>query len=55
MYIDMDVETADPILQQNIVGVIEDGVIYFDALGAIIVQGGNAGLYHWAFLYPEIK
>lgn len=33
----------------DIVGVIESGNIQFDALAAMIVAGGNAGLFHWAY------
>ena len=31
----------------DIVGTIADGVISFENLGAMIVAGGNAGLFHW--------
>ena len=39
----------------DIVGVIESGNIQFDALAAMIVAGGNAGLFHWAYGDITIK
>lgn len=32
-----------------VVGTISDGVISFNSLCAVIVAGGNAGLFHWAY------
>ena len=39
----------------DIVGVIESGNIQFDALAAMIVAGGDAGLFHWAYGDITIK
>lgn len=47
-------ETVSPQAGDN-VGVIEDGTLNFNSLAAMIVTGGNAGLFHWAFFYVTIK
>ena len=40
-------QTVNPVVGDN-VGVAEDGVISFESLAAMIVAGGNSGLFHWA-------
>lgn len=52
-YVAMD-ENSDAV-PGDISGVIEGGNIYFDTLAAMIVAGGNAGLFHWAFADINIK
>lgn len=52
-YVIMDEET-NPLAGDN-VGIIENGVINFETLAAMIVEGGNAGLFHWAFFYISIQ
>lgn len=52
-YVMLDDET-NPVAGDN-VGSIEDGAIYFDSLGALIVQGGNGGLFHWAYYEVAIQ
>lgn len=52
-YVGMNEETNP--LGGDIVGVIENGQISFDALGAMIVEGGNAGLFHWAYFNITIQ
>ncbi|MBE6287912.1 MAG: hypothetical protein E7099_06975 [Mediterranea massiliensis] len=52
-YVMLDEET-NPLAGHN-VGTIENGVINFNSLAAMIVEGGNAGLFHWAFFYISIQ
>lgn len=52
-YVGMDEETNP--LGGDIVGVIENGQISFDALAAMIVEGNNGGLFHWAYFYITIQ
>ncbi len=37
------------------VGTIEKDTIYFESLAAMIVEGNNGGLFHWAFFYLTIE
>ncbi|WP_044269717.1 fibronectin type III domain-containing protein [Bacteroides timonensis] len=46
-YVGLDAE-ANPVAGV-IVGTIEGNSIKFNALGAIIIAGGNSGLFHWAY------
>ena len=39
----------------DIVGTIQDGVIEFDTLAAMIIEGNNAGLFHWGCFYISIQ
>lgn len=39
----------------DIVGSTQDGAIWFEALAAMIVEGGNAGLFHWGCLDITIQ
>ena len=39
----------------DIGGAIVDGAMQFETLGAMIVDGGNAGLFHWVCAEIEIK
>lgn len=39
----------------DIVGTIEDNIIKFNSLGALIVVGGNSGLFHWAYFDLAIQ
>lgn len=52
-YVGMDEETNP--LSGDIVGVIENGQIHFDALGAMIVEGNNVGVLHWAYFNITIQ
>lgn len=52
-YVAMDEET-NPI-PGDIVGIVEEGSVYFDTLAAVIVAGGNAGLFHWAYANISIE
>ena len=52
-YVGLDDET-NPITG-DIVGTIEDGKIKFPALAVLIVKGGNAGLFHAAFIDITIE
>ena len=45
-YVKLD-ENTDPIAG-DIVGTCADGVMKFESLAAMIVAGGNSGLFHWA-------
>ena len=52
-YVLLDDE-ANPV-NADIVGTInEDNSIDFSHMGAMIVKGGNAGLFHWAYMYMSI-
>lgn len=52
-YVILDEETNA--LAGDNVGTIEDGAINFESLAAMIVEGGNGGLFHWAFFYVTIE
>ena len=45
-YVKLD-ENIDPVAG-DIVGTCADGVMKFESLAAMIVAGGNSGLFHWA-------
>lgn len=52
-YVLLDDETNP--LNGDIVGTInDDNSIDFSHMGAMIVKGGNAGLFHWAYMYMSI-
>ena len=53
-YCIMDASTGQFLSGDN-VGVIRDGVIYFNSLAALIVDGGNAGVPHLAYLEISIQ
>ena len=53
-YCIMDASTGQ-FLSGNNVGVIRDGVIYFNSLAALIIDGGNAGVSHLAYLDITIQ
>lgn len=52
-YMGMDAETNPQ--AGDIVGVAADGQLRFNSLAAVIVQGGNAGLFHWAYFNITIQ
>lgn len=52
-YMKLD-ENQDPVAG-DIVGTCADGVMEFESLAALIVAGGNAGLFHWACVYLTIE
>lgn len=52
-WVALDAET-NPIAG-DIVGTCQDGVMQFESLAAMIVEGGNAGLFHWAAFYLSIQ
>jgi hypothetical protein len=39
----------------DIVGTCADGVMEFESLAAMIVAGGNAGMFHWGAIYLTIE
>ena len=52
-YMKLD-ENQNPVAG-DIVGTCADGVMEFESLAALIVAGGNAGLFHWACGYLTIE
>ncbi len=54
LYCAMNPSTGQYVSGDN-VGVIRDGVIYFNSLAALIVDGGNAGVAHLAYLEISIQ
>lgn len=53
-YCMMDAATGQFLGGDNI-GVIKDGIIYFESLAALIIDGANAGLPHMAYLDITIQ
>ena len=53
-YVKLDENFEDPVAG-DIVGACADGVMEFESLAAMIVKGGNAGLFHWACVYLTIE
>lgn len=53
-YCMMNLETGGFEFGDN-VGIIQDGVIYFDTLIAVIIDGGNAGIPHFAYANLTIE
>ena len=45
-FVGIDAASGSYDLKNDIVGTCKDGVIHFDALAAVIIAGGNAGLPH---------
>ena len=52
-YVKLD-ENTDPVAG-DIVGTCADGVMKFESLAAMIVAGGNSGLFHWACVALTIE
>lgn len=52
-YVAMDEDTNA--VMEDIVGTIDNRTISFDSLAAIIIAGGNSGLFHWAFFEITVQ